>query len=78
MDFVDILFLLAVVALQHSVFLVNDVEQRVHRLVVGYTLWVVALDDALQEVGSDDGFLLNHFIVAYDVENNVWGKYRQA
>ncbi len=65
----------AVVAAEHSLFLVDGMEDGLHRLVVGYALWVVALHDAFQHVGGGGCFLFYNFIVAYDVEHNVWGYY---
>ena len=70
LDLVDVLFLLAVVAGQDAV---GDVEVGGHGLVVGDTLGVVTLHDALDDLGGLDGLLLDDLIVADDVENDFWG-----
>ena len=67
---VNILFFIAVVAFQDSFLLVDDVEDGLHGLVVGDALGVVALHDAAQFVGSLDGFLFHHLVVADDVEHD--------
>ena len=71
LHFVDVLLLLAVVAGQDAV---GNVEVGTHRLVVGDALRVVALHDAPYFAGCLNGFLLYHFVVADDVEND-FGRY---
>ena len=73
-----ILLLLAVVALEDAVFLIHHVEERVHRLVVGDALRVVASYDTPKFIRCDDGFLLHHFVVLNDVEHDIGGKHRES
>ena len=73
----DVLLFVAVPAPDDTFFLVDDVEYRVHRLVVRYSLGVVAFDYAGQFVGSLDGLFFNYFVILYDVEHYVGGNYRE-
>ena len=52
---------------------VADVEVGGHGLVVGDALGVVALDDALDDGRGLDGLLLDHLVVADDVEDDLGG-----
>ena len=67
---INILFLLAVVACEDTVV---DVEVGRHRLVVGDAFGVVTLHDAAYLVGGLYGFLLDDFVVVYDVEDDLGG-----
>ena len=49
---------------------VGNVEMGLHRLVVGDALGVVALYDTLDFVRGLDGFLLDNFVVADNVEDD--------
>lgn len=66
---VDVLLLLAVVAGQDAV---SHVEMGGHRLVVGNTFGIVALDDALNNIGRFDGLLFHYLVVADDVKDDLW------
>ena len=70
---VNILLLVAIVALDNAVFLVYHMEDGLHRFVVCDTLGVVALYYALDNIRSSDWFLLHHLIVADDVKHHVRG-----
>ena len=67
-DFVDILFLFAIVTGEDAV---SHVEEGGHGLVIGNALGVVALHDALDDSRGLDGLLLNDLIVTDDVEDNL-------
>ena len=65
-------------ALQHTVFLADDVEDGGHRFVVGDALRVAAFHDTFHYIGHNDLFLFHHFIVADDVELHVRCYYRKS
>lgn len=67
-----ILLLVAVVASDGAVCLVDYVEDGLHRFVVSDALWVVAFHDSADLVGCGYCFLLHHLVVADYVEHNVW------
>ena len=73
-----VLFLFAIVAFQHAVFLVDDVEDGGHWLVVGDALRVTALHDSLHHIRHDDLFLFHHFVIADDVQLHIGSHYREA
>ena len=74
---VDILLFVAVVAFQDTLFLVDDMEDGGHGLIIGDTFGVVALDDTLQHVGCLNTFFLYHLIILDDVQYYIGGYYRQ-
>ena len=67
-DFVDVLFLFAIVAGEDAV---GHVEVGGHGLIVGNALGVVALHDALDLFRGLNGLLLNDLIVTDDVEDDL-------
>ena len=71
LHFAQFLLLVAVVAAHDALHLVYGVEEGLHRLVVGDTLRVVALYDALQRIRSLDGLLLYDFVVFDDTQSDV-------
>ena len=70
---VNLLLLIAVVALDDAPLLVDDVEDSFHRLIVGDALRVVALDDATELIRSLNLALLDDLIVADGVQHDVRG-----
>ena len=58
-------------ALDDATLLVDDFEAGRHRLVVGDALWIVAFHQPDELVGERDAFLLDHFVVADDIEDDV-------
>ena len=69
-DLVDVLLFFAIVAGEDAV---GHVEVGGHGLVVGNALGVVTLHDAAYLVGGLYGFLLDDFVVVYDVEDDLGG-----
>ena len=69
--FAQLLLFVAVVATYDTEHLVYGMEEGLHRLVVGDTLRVVALYDALQRIRSLDGLLLYDFVVFDDTQSDV-------
>ena len=65
-------------AFANAAFLVDDVEDGGYRFVVGDADGIVAAYDASQLVGCFDGFLFYYFVVAYDVEDDLWSNDRQS
>ena len=76
--FVNLLLLIAVVALDDAPLLVDDVEDSFHRLIVGDALRVVALDDATELIRSLNLALLDDLIVADGVQHDVRGNHAEA
>ena len=74
-DFIDVLLLFTIVAGEDAV---GNVEVGSHGLVVGDTLGVVALHDALDDSRGLNGFLLNDLVVTDDVEDNLRGHDRET
>ena len=58
--------------------LIYGVEEGLHRLVVGDTLRVVALDDAPERIWSLYGLLLHDLIVLDDTQSDVRSHHREA
>ena len=75
--FAHVLFHIAIVAFANAAFLVDDVEDGGYRFVVGDADGIVAAYDAAQFVGCFDGLLFYDFIVADDVEDDLWRNDRQ-
>ena len=73
--FVDIQLLLAVVTGQHTIL---NVEVGLHRLIVGNTLGVITLHNALDFRWCYHATNLNHLVVADDAQYHVRGNYREA
>ena len=68
---VHYLFLIAVMTFQNPMCLVNDMEDRIHRFVVGDALGIVAFYNAPKLVRCHHLLLLYHFIVINDVQHHV-------
>lgn len=75
---VNLLLHVTIVASQHPVGLVNDMEYSLHRLVVGDAFRVLAFHNAAKFIGDFNGLLLHHLIVLYDVKYHVGGNDRQS
>jgi hypothetical protein len=71
--FVVCLNAVAILALEHYVVAVDDMETRLHGLVVGDALGVFAFHYVGELVGQRHGVLVNHFKIANYVDNGVWG-----
>ena len=71
----NILLFVAVVATHDTSKFIHYGEVGVHWLVVGYALWIVALNDATNLIRCYNVALLNHLVVADDAKNNIWSYY---
>ena len=69
--FIDVLLFVAVVAFQNALFFIDDMEHGVHGFVVGDALRIVAFHDTLDLVGRLYRFLLHHFVIADDAEDDI-------
>ena len=63
--------LVAIVTLEKAGFLVDDVQARLHGLVVGDTFGVGAAHDVGQLIGHAHGLLFRHLIVVDDAERDI-------
>jgi hypothetical protein len=50
---------------------VDDMEERGHRFVVGDTTGVVTLDEACQLIGKGESLLFNDFVITNDIEDDI-------
>ena len=75
---VDVLLLVAVVAAEDAERLIHNVEDSGHWLVVGNALRVVALHNAMEFIGSDNGLFLYHLIVMNDAQHHIGCSHRQT
>ena len=78
LNFAQLLLFVAVMAAYDTEYLIYGVEEGLHRLVVGDTLRVVALYDALERIWSLYGLLLYDFVVLDDTQTDVWSHHREA
>ena len=67
----QVLLLLAIVAAYHASLAVFHMEKRRHGVVVGDTLRIGALDDALDIFGQSHAFLLHDLKILDDAERNI-------
>ena len=69
LHFGHLLLLVAVTALDDAMFFVHNIEDSVHRLVVGDAFGIIAFHNSPQLIRSLDGLLLYNLIVADNVEH---------
>ena len=73
-----LLFFIAIMAFQYTRSFIYNVKYCSHWLVVGYTFWIVTFHYSAQFIGRYHLLFLYHFIVANNIQYNVWSHYREA
>ena len=65
------LLFVAVMTFKNTMFLVDNMEDSVHRFIISDTLWVIASYNAPKLIRCHNLLLLYHFIVINDVQHHV-------
>ena len=70
LDTTHLLFHVTIMAFADAAVFVDNMENRLHRLVIGDADRIITPDDAKQFVWRVDSFLLYNLVVANDVEHH--------